>query len=129
MNAIQFCYSVFIEIFDQVPIELAASNHFNYRHLVKVAIDHDHQMCWQKVGKNCNFWMRMSNDNYQIGFEQDVLAMVVFGLLLSLVFGAVVCGGLGSIARQKNIQVVRIVTTFMVMMRVQVEDLEYFFKG
>ena len=31
--------------------------------------------------------------------------MVAFGLLLSLVFGAVVCGGLGSIARQKNIQV------------------------
>ena len=31
--------------------------------------------------------------------------MVALGLLLSLVFGAVVCGGLGSIARQKNVQV------------------------
>ena len=51
--------------------------------------------------------------------------MVVFGLLLSLVFGAVVCGGLGSIARQKNIQVLRILTTFMVMMTEQVDDLEY----
>ena len=31
--------------------------------------------------------------------------MVALGLLLSLVFGAVVCGGLGSIARQKNVEV------------------------
>ena len=36
---------------------------------------------------------------------QDVFSMVALGLLLSLVFGAVVCGGLGSIARQKNVQV------------------------
>ena len=58
-----------------------------------------------------------------IGFGQDVLAMVAFGLLLSLVFGAVVCGGLGSIARQKNIQVaLRIVFNFQPE---QVEDLEY----
>ena len=40
---------------------------------------------------------------------QDVLAMIAFGLLLSLVFGAVVCGGLGSIAKQKNVQVVGII--------------------
>ena len=35
--------------------------------------------------------------------------MIAFGLLLSLVFGAVVCGGLGSIAKQKNVQVVGII--------------------
>ena len=54
--------------------------------------------------------------------------MVAFGLLLSLVFGAVVCGGLGSIARQKNIQVaVRILLKFHpeLVMKEQVEDLEY----
>ena len=50
--------------------------------------------------------------------------MVGFGLLLSLVFGAVVCGGLGSIARQKNIQVaLKIVFNFLAL--AQVEDLEY----
>ena len=35
-----FCVNFFV---CQVPIELAASNHFNYRHLVKVASHHDHQ--------------------------------------------------------------------------------------
>ena len=82
-----------------MPIELAASNHFNYRHLVKVPSHHDHHHTRMIV---CAF------EDIKLFFDQDVLAMVAFGLLLSLVFGAVACGGLGSIARQKNIQVGRI---------------------
>lgn len=44
-------------------------------------------------------------EDYDSVNVQDVVTMVVLGLLLTLTAGAVVMGGLGSLARHKNVQV------------------------